>query len=191
MRWTLAGLGNPGPEYAMTRHNVGFQVVEGMGRDLKMAWRRGKNVSYSGPFLLGEDELWLLKPLTFMNLSGQGVKPFLIDRELPIERLIVVHDELDLSFGEVRFRFGGGTAGHKGLDSIVQALKTRDFYRVRVGIGRPSEKGLVVPYVLEPFLRQEVARLPELVGQVQIGVRVLIGEGLAKAQETFHRKILA
>lgn len=191
MRWTLAGLGNPGPEYAMTRHNVGFQVVEGMGRDLKMAWRRGKNVSYSGPFLLGEDELWLLKPLTFMNLSGQGVKPFLIDRELPIERLIVVHDELDLSFGEVRFRFGGGTAGHKGLDSIVQALKTRDFYRVRVGIGRPSEKGLVVPYVLEPFLRQEVARLPELVGQVQIGVRVLIGEGLAKAQETFHRKSLA
>jgi PTH1 family peptidyl-tRNA hydrolase len=191
MRWTLAGLGNPGPEYAMTRHNVGFQVVEGMAKDLRMAWRKAKNVSYSGPFLLADDEVWLLKPLTFMNLSGQGVKPFLLERELPIEGLIVVHDEMDLPYGEVRFRFGGGTAGHKGLDSIVQALKTKDFYRVRVGIGRPSEKGLVVPYVLEPFLRQELARLPDLIGQVQIGVRVLIDEGLTKAQETFHRRLLA
>jgi len=126
-----------------------------------------------------------------MNLSGQGVKPFLMERELPIDRLIVVHDDMDLPYGEVRFRFGGGTAGHKGLNSIVQALKTKDFYRVRVGIGRPSEKGLVVPYVLEPFSRHELARLPDLIGQVKIGVRVLIDEGLAKAQETFHRKMLA
>jgi PTH1 family peptidyl-tRNA hydrolase len=103
---------------------------------------------------------------------------------------MLVHDDLDLPFGEIRFRFGGGTAGHKGLESIVRTLQTNEFYRVRVGIGKPEEKERVVAYVLEPFRSNELSKLPELIRHVHIGVRQLIEEGLAKAQESFHRRVL-
>lgn len=190
MFWTLAGLGNPGMEYAMTRHNIGFLVIEEWVKALRLSWDKDKNVRYAGPFDLKGDKVYLIQPMTFMNLSGRGVASFLLARSLPSAGLIVVHDDLDLPFGEIRFRFGGGTAGHKGLESIVQSLQTNEFYRVRIGVGKPDDKARVVAYVLEPFRSHEVSRLPELIQHAQIGIRQLIEEGLQKAQECFHRRLL-
>lgn len=190
MFWTLAGLGNPGSAYTMTRHNIGFLVVEEFAKALRLSWNKDRDVRYAGPFIMGEGRVYLVEPMTFMNLSGQAIAPFLLSKGLPVAGLIVVHDDLDLPFGEIRFRFGGGTAGHKGLESIVRNLQTAEFYRVRVGIGKPEEKGAVVHYVLEPFRSSELSKLPELIQYVHIGLRQLIEEGLAKAQESFHRRVL-
>lgn len=151
----LAGLGNPGPRYAGTRHNCGFALVDAL---LEHASRRGRVDAMGGgkfhcelwrvalPDMPGN---WLVaKPTTFMNLSGQCVQPLLAWHKLPPERLLVAHDELDIAPGELRFKFGGGNAGHNGLKSITQLLGSPNFYRLRIGIGRPPQKGDVINWVL-------------------------------------------
>ena len=151
----IVGLGNPGREYEHTRHNSGFDVVTKL-LDLAYAegFVKGQNGAkfscdlwqVEGDFLKGT---WLLaKPLTFMNLSGHTVQPLLAWHKLTPANLIVIHDELDIQPGELRFKFGGGNAGHNGLKSISQQLGTNDFYRLRVGIGRPTYKTEVLNWVL-------------------------------------------
>lgn len=154
-RGVLVGLGNPGPRYAATRHNCGFALVEAL---LDMAHREGRVDSLNGGKFSCElwrvslpalDGTWLVAmPQTFMNASGQCVQPLLAWHKLKAERLLVAHDELDISPGELRFKFGGGNAGHNGLKSITQMLGTPDFYRLRIGIGRPPHKEDVIDWVL-------------------------------------------
>jgi PTH1 family peptidyl-tRNA hydrolase len=150
--YLVAGLGNPGPRYRDTRHNLGRRAVELVGEELGASWRSRWNGRLA-EVTDGDQRLALLVPETFMNDSGRSVAPALRFYKLPPERLVVVHDELDLSLGDVRAKRAGGLAGHNGLRSLVDALGTQDFLRVRVGIGRP-ERGdprPVADWVLTPF----------------------------------------
>ena len=145
----FAGLGNPGPEYAQTRHNVGFWLVDAAARWVRLSFRRearfqGEVCRYS------EDgrECRLLKPLTYMNLSGDSVAALVRFYRIPTEQILVAHDDLDLPPGSVRLKRGGGDGGHNGLKDITAKLGSNDYYRFRIGIGHPGSRELVTPYVL-------------------------------------------
>ena len=154
-RGLIAGLGNPGRQYEGTRHNLGFALVDFV---LRAAEQDGRVESLSGSKFrcelwrctLGREKGWWLaaKPQTYMNCSGESVQPLLAWHKLTPGHLLVVHDELDIAPGHMRFKFGGGNAGHNGLQSITQHLGTPDFYRLRLGIGRPPHKGDVTHWVL-------------------------------------------
>jgi peptidyl-tRNA hydrolase, PTH1 family len=152
LEYLVAGLGNPGPRYADTRHNLGRLVVELLAGQLGGGWRSRWNGRVS-ELRDGDRRLALLAPETFMNESGRSLAPALRFYKLPPERLVVVHDELDLELGDVRAKRGGGLAGHNGLRSVADALGTQDFLRVRIGIGRPErgDRRPVADWVLTPF----------------------------------------
>ena len=150
--YLVVGLGNPGKRYAGTRHNIGLRAVEEVVDRLGGSWR-GRWHGRVCETRDGDERIALLAPETFMNESGRSVSPAMRFYKLPPERLVVVHDELDLPLGDVRAKSGGGLAGHNGLRSVVQAIGTQDFLRVRIGIGRP-ERGdprPVADWVLQPF----------------------------------------
>jgi len=148
----VVGLGNPGARYRDTRHNLGRRAVELIADELGGSWRSRWNGRVS-ELRDGDDPLALLVPETFMNESGRSVAPALRFYKLPPERLVVVHDELDLELGDVRAKQGGGLAGHNGLRSLAEATGTQDFLRVRIGIGRPErgDRRPVADWVLQPF----------------------------------------
>ncbi len=176
LEYLIAGLGNPGPRYAATRHNIGFLVAEELVERLGGSFRS----KFSGRLAEvrdGDARLAILCPETFMNLSGRSVGPALRFYKLPPERLVVVHDELDLELGDVRTKAGGGLAGHNGLRSIAEAIGSQDFLRVRIGVGRP-DRGEPVPvadWLLQPF-RPEVD-VPALVRRGADAVLGLIRSG--------------
>ena len=186
----IVGLGNPGKKYEKTRHHAGFLALDELCRseglpDFKEkfsgVWTRGK--------VFGGPEVVALKPLTFMNLSGDSVQPastFL--KAVPAE-IIVLHDELDLPFGQVRLKSGGGHGGHNGLRSIIERLGTPDFVRVRMGIGRPPPgfRGDVADYVLEGFDASERAELPDLVSRALRAVKLVVTDGLAAAMNAVNQ----
>ena len=150
--YLVVGLGNPGKRYAGTRHNIGLRAVEEVVDRLGGSWR-GRWHGRVCETRDGDERIALLAPETFMNESGRSVSPAMRFYKLPPERLVVVHDELDLPLGDIRAKYGGGLAGHNGLRSVVQAIGTQDFLRVRIGIGRP-ERGdprPVADWVLQPF----------------------------------------
>jgi peptidyl-tRNA hydrolase, PTH1 family len=162
--WLIVGLGNPGREYAGHRHNVGFMVLDELAsRSGAEAFRAKFSGEIARTELRGEDAL-LLKPMTYMNLSGDSVQPCAAFFKIPVDRVVVIHDELDVPFGEVRLKKGGGHAGHNGLRSLIQRMGP-DFGRLRVGIGRPpaSFRGEVADYVLSPFSAEEREKLPKIV----------------------------
>jgi len=148
----VVGLGNPGARYRDTRHNLGRRAVELIADELGGSWRSRWNGRVS-ELRDGDERLALLVPETFMNESGRSVAPALRFYKLPPDRLVVVHDELDLELGDVRAKEGGGLAGHNGLRSLAEALGTQDFLRVRIGIGRPErgDRRPVADWVLQPF----------------------------------------
>jgi peptidyl-tRNA hydrolase, PTH1 family len=149
--YLVVGLGNPGPRYCDTRHNLGRKAVERVAEQLGGSWR-SRWSGLSSEVRDGDKRLVLLVPETFMNDSGRSVAPALRFTKLPAERLVVVHDELDLELGDVRAKRGGGLAGHNGLRSLADALGTQDFLRVRIGIGRPErgDQRPVADWVLQP-----------------------------------------
>ncbi|MGQ0658534.1 MAG: aminoacyl-tRNA hydrolase [Chromatiales bacterium] len=145
----IVGLGNPGPDYAPTRHNVGFWFADRLAAHAAVGFRR--EAKFHGEVCRGlaaTRECWLLKPLTFMNLSGDSVAEFARFYHIPSEEILVAHDELDLPPGTVRLKWGGGDGGHNGLSDIIAKLATSDFYRMRIGIGHPGMRELVTPYLL-------------------------------------------
>ncbi|MGA4669152.1 aminoacyl-tRNA hydrolase [Propionibacteriaceae bacterium Y1923] len=194
--WLVAGLGNPGPAYAATRHNVGFLVAD-------EAARRG-NASFSAPRGMYADvaetrlgatgfgavgdavKVVLAKPRTYMNESGRSIRALCSFHKIPLEQVIVVHDELDIDFGQLRLKLGGGDNGHNGLKSTRAHLGSGDFYRVRYGIGRPPGRQAASDYVLQPFpskLREDV--LVEAARACD-AIETLINEGLPAAQNKFN-----
>ncbi len=183
----VAGLGNPGPKYAGNRHNVGFMVVERLAERWGVGGFREK---FKGRFAKGtfaDEDVVLLEPLTYMNLSGESVQKALAFFKVGLGELLVVHDELDLPFGELRIKVGGGTAGHNGLRSIVGQCGGNGFTRVRVGIGRPRS-GSVEGYVLSDFSRDEQATLPDLVERAAQMVEAVVEKGPRGAMNALHRK---
>jgi PTH1 family peptidyl-tRNA hydrolase len=186
--WLVAGLGNPDEEYAGTRHNAGFEVVERLAKRWESSrWStrfHGKFVSVQ-PAGLGFTVL-LLKPMTYMNLSGRSVQGAMAFYRVPPERVLVVHDDMDLEFGTLRLKAGGGTAGHRGLESLSAAVGA-GFLRLRVGIGRPERRD-AVDHVLSPFSAEEAAALPPLLDQAAEMVERCLREGPQAAMNAFHRR---
>jgi peptidyl-tRNA hydrolase, PTH1 family len=188
----IVGLGNPGREYSGTRHNVGFMVAEalserwGLGR-AKDRFRgriaEGRVIDHSGatPAVVGAPRVAVLCPQTFMNDAGRSVGPARGAFKLPLERVLVVHDEIDIPFGEVRTRLGGGLAGHNGLKSIKRELGGADFMRVRVGVGRPdsTDPEIVSAYVLGRF-REDRAEVAELIEHACEQVERVVLDGVAE-----------
>ncbi|TME81468.1 MAG: aminoacyl-tRNA hydrolase [Chloroflexi bacterium] len=184
-RWLVIGLGNPGREYERSRHNMGFLVVDELARrhQGRVAGREAK--SLTGRVRIGDRELVLAKPQTMMNLSGLAAKALRAKYGVPLERTLVIHDELDLPFGRLRIRKGGSSAGNHGLDSLIGSFGSKEFIRVRVGIGRPPGNG--VDYVLSPFSTAEQAQVRDIVSRAADAVLVTIEQGLERAMTEFNR----
>jgi peptidyl-tRNA hydrolase, PTH1 family len=186
--WLVVGLGNPGERYESTRHNVGARVVERIGERLGERFRKARFI----PLRVAEakadgSRLWLVRPLTYMNVSGPPVASFASRHRLGPERIVVCHDEIDLQFGVLRLKRGGSTAGHRGVDSLCRALRATDFYRVRLGVGRPPGRKEPADHVLEPFARAEREDVELLIEDASEAVLTLIREGLSAAQDRFNR----
>ena len=186
----IAGLGNPGPEYHETRHNAGFMVLDRLADHAGISVSRKAFNGVFGEGLWQGERLFLLKPQTYMNLSGRSVAAALRYYKLSPAELIVIHDELDIPFGQVKVKEGGGHGGHNGLRSLMAELGTGDFVRVRVGIGRPA-KGDPVNYVLGPFGRDEVPLLPRLCDGVCDLLSLLLREGVPKTMSLYNRRDLS
>ncbi len=186
--WLVAGLGNPGPEYAGTRHNVGFSVVERLAAESCTTFRPGPARGRAAAIRLAGVPVLLLEPLAFMNLSGEPVAACLRALRLPVERLLVVHDDMDLPLGRMKIVAEAGAAGHRGVASIQAALGTTAFPRIRIGIGRPGESEDAADRVLSPFTETEVAVVAEVVDRAAAAVRSLIAEGTAAAMNRFNTR---
>jgi PTH1 family peptidyl-tRNA hydrolase len=180
----VVGLGNPGPKYANTRHNVGFMVVDRLAERLKAGVFREK---FSGEFVrVSSPDVVLLKPLTFMNLSGESVQQAMQFFKVDLKDVLVAHDELDLPYGECRLKQGGGAAGHNGLRSIIQHCGGEGFGRLRVGIGRPRGEG--VSHVLGEFSASERTALEDVLQTAALGVEAVLAKGIAQAMNTFNAR---
>lgn len=177
----MVGLGNPGRRYARTRHNAGFLVLD------RLAAAEGLTFREKGEALLAEwGRGWLMKPLTYMNLSGRAVAPFLRKKGIPLERLLVVHDDMDLPLGRIRLKRGGSSGGQKGVASIIEALGDAGFDRLRIGIGRPPPGVDPVDWVLSPFSREEEPVVERILEAAAEAVRTWRDEGLAAAQSRYN-----
>src|ERR687884_1845915 len=181
----VAGLGNPGREYEQTRHNVGWLVADGLARRHGGSFR-SKFSGRVAEVRLGDLRLALLKPETYMNESGRSVGAAARFYKVPPEQTLLVHDDVDLEEGRLQARLGGGLAGHNGLRSIAQHLRTNDFLRLRIGVGRPGrgDPRPVADYVLSPF--DPHVDVGELVARAADAVEVLAAEGLPAAQQRFN-----
>ncbi|AFM18904.1 peptidyl-tRNA hydrolase [Mycolicibacterium chubuense NBB4] len=183
----VVGLGNPGPQYATTRHNLGFLVADVLADRIGAAFKVHKK---SGAEVvtgrLGGKSVVLAKPRTYMNESGRQVGPLAKFYSVAPADIIVIHDELDIDFGRIRLKSGGGVAGHNGLRSVGSALGSNDFQRVRIGIGRPPGRQSGASFVLENFNSRERPELGTIVEQAADATELLIAHGIEPAQNTVH-----
>jgi PTH1 family peptidyl-tRNA hydrolase len=183
--WLVVGLGNPGAKYAGTRHNVGFMIVDRLAENCGAGPFREK---FSGAFVrLSSPDVVLLKPQTFMNLSGESVQSAMTFFKVSLPQVLVVHDELDLAFGDTRLKKGGGTAGHNGLKSILQHGGGDGFWRMRVGIGRPRS-GEAAAHVLNDFSASERAELPDVLDHAALGLRAVFERGAEAVMNDFNAR---
>jgi peptidyl-tRNA hydrolase, PTH1 family len=185
-RWLLAGLGNPGPQYAGNRHNVGFMVADVLAARVGSGFRRDRSRAQAASGRLNGVPVIIAKPMSFMNLSGQPLSAVAGFYKIPPARLVVIHDELDLPFGTIRLKVGGGDGGHNGLRSVTRTLAAKEYYRVRVGIGRPPGRQDPADYVLRDFSTAERKELPLVLERAADAVEALVRLGLAAAQNEFH-----
>ncbi len=159
----LVGLGNPGKKYTNTRHNIGFIVLDELLKDYNLSWKEEKKYFYQ-KIKIENLTLHFLKPMEYMNLSGNAVLEILQLYKIAVKNILVVHDEIDFPFGKMKLKLGGGHAGHNGLKDIIQKISSNDFYRLRFGIGRPENKDIeIADYVLSNFNEQEKQELPKLI----------------------------
>ncbi|MDS1272110.1 aminoacyl-tRNA hydrolase [Lipingzhangella sp. LS1_29] len=185
-RWLVVGLGNPGPRYARNRHNVGFMVVDLLAQRLGERWKPSRSRAELVTSRLAGTPVVLVKPRTYMNRSGAAVGPLCSYYGIPAQRVLVVHDELDLDFGVLKLKQGGGNNGHNGLRSVSEAVGGPEFLRVRFGVGRPPGRTDAATYVLQDFDRSERTDLGVHVERAADAVESVLADGLAKAQNTFH-----
>lgn len=187
--WLIVGLGNPGEEYRQTPHNLGFLTVERLSEDAGIRVTRPEEDALVGSGEIGGRQALLAKPLSFVNRSGGPVKRLLRRYRLAPQRLLVVYDELDLAWGRLRLKQKGSAAGHNGMQSIIDALGTSEFPRLRIGIhpGHPVSNG--ARYVLRPFTRDEIEEVGEIVGGAAEVVRHALAEGTEKAMARSNRRL--
>lgn len=179
----IAGLGNPGPKYSLNRHNVGFMVVDEILQNLQSTSINKSN--FRGE-LYKSGDIFLLKPTTFMNLSGESIAP--VCNYYDIEKVVVIYDEIDLPFGSLRFKLGGGNNGHNGLKSIDSCIG-KEYFRVRVGVGRPENKEDVANYVLSDFSKEEKVALVDIIKDAASASLEFSESELNKIQEKYTKKL--
>jgi peptidyl-tRNA hydrolase, PTH1 family len=184
----IVGLGNPGPEHLLTRHNAGFWFVDALAA--KAGARFRSHTKFQGEICrtqLSGGEVTLLKPMTYMNRSGLAIRALFDYLKVQASEVLVVHDELDLPVGEVRFKLGGGAGGHNGLRDTITHLG-QDFWRLRLGIGHPGDKSEVIDYVLRRAPKEEEARLLESVSEAVPALQVFLEQGAERAMNDLHGK---
>jgi PTH1 family peptidyl-tRNA hydrolase len=186
----IAGLGNPGSRYRFSRHNIGFLVLDRLAEQHQISvGQRGFGALFGKGHI--SDQLVLLsKPQLYMNVSGEVVKKFFDYFKIEVKDVIVVHDDLDLPFGTIRIKTGGGPGGHKGLISIIEHLDVEDFSRVRLGIGKPERKEMVDSYVLSPFSADEADRLPPVIDTAAEMLREMLSSGIQATMSKYHGKTI-
>ncbi len=183
----IVGLGNPGPEYAETRHNAGFRFLDavlfGSGVRLRHESRFAGDV---GKLSVGGKELWLLAPQTFMNHSGEAVAKLAHYYKIPVDEILVVHDELDLAPGAVRLKIGGGNGGHNGLTDVTEKLGSADYLRLRIGIGHPGSAAQVVSFVLKRAPASEQALIDEAIERARQHLPDIVQGQYPKVMNALH-----
>lgn len=185
--WLAVGLGNPGKRYELTRHNAGARALEGLAHRLGVKLRSTRAVALAGQTRLGGGRLLLARPTTFMNESGRAVALLSRTKGVPAERLVILHDEIDLPAGSLKVKRGGGSAGNHGIESVVRSLGTTDFYRIRIGVGRPAS-ALQEPaeYLLEPMASSDARLLKQVEEKAGEAVLELIHRGLEETMNRFN-----
>ncbi len=177
----IVGLGNPGKEHENTRHNAGFMVIDAFLRRLRIKRRREEHLSHIFRTKLGGREILLAKPMTYMNNSGLAVLNILEEEGIEPSEMLVVYDDIDLPLGALRLRERGSSGGHRGMESVIKHIKTSDFPRLRVGIGRPSKKEDVVKWVLSPFTEEEMPALRDVLERSTLCLERVIMMGVREA----------
>jgi PTH1 family peptidyl-tRNA hydrolase len=186
--WLLAGLGNPGRQYAGNRHNVGFMVVDEVRRRAGARSPRVRMGAELSEAAIGRSKVIFCKPMEFMNVSGSAISRAAVFWKIPPQRILVVHDDMDLDFGRMKLVEGGGTGGHNGLRSIVDALGTEAFCRLRFGIGRPPPAWEGADFVLADFSTEERKILPDLIEEAAQAGETIVKDGLVTAMNKFNRR---
>ena len=185
--YLLVGLGNPGREYSDTRHNVGFMSVDRLAERLGVTFTRTQSKALLTDARYQGVRIYLAKPQTYMNLSGQAVGALVKFYKIPLENLLVLYDDVDLPFDTLRLRPKGGSAGHKGMRSIIQQLGTQEFPRLRLGVGRSFGSRQAADYVLKPFSRQESEFLPAYLDRAADAALAFVTEGIQPAMTIYNR----
>jgi PTH1 family peptidyl-tRNA hydrolase len=186
--WLVVGLGNPGERYAQTRHNIGARVAERLAERLGARIRKVRFIPIeAAEATLDGERVYLARPQTFMNVSGPPVASFAKRRKVDVGRVIACHDEIDLAFGAMKVKRGGSTAGHNGLKSLQGAFRSPEFYRVRLGVGRPPGRKDAADHVLDRFTKAEREEVDLLIEAGADAVETLIREGLTAAQDRHNR----
>jgi PTH1 family peptidyl-tRNA hydrolase len=185
----IVGLGNPGQKYQLTRHNIGFMVVDALAREFCQGAFKSEHKAQTSKMRLGSKQALLVKPQTYMNLSGESVLALTKYYSIDLDDLVVVHDEVDQAFGSLVYQTNRGHGGHNGIRNIHQLLGRKDYDRLRLGVGRPSHSGqAVADYVLQNFSKQEMTLLPELLELAAESLCHYIQEGFEKTATKFNRK---
>ena len=184
----IVGLGNPGRKYERTRHNAGFMAADEVAGSLHADITQEKHHALIGKARLDSEVVILAKPQTYMNESGRAVRAILADTYAAVSDLIVIHDELDLGFGSVRVKIGGGHGGHNGLRSIIEHVGSPDFIRVRIGVGRPAPGVDAADYVLSPFSGDERQTVTDVMERAAAAIKAIVVEGPTRAMNIFNQK---
>lgn len=161
----IFGLGNPGAKYQTTKHNIGFMVVDQLAKNLNLTFNQTKFKSLYAEGRLGDEKIILIKPQTYMNLSGEAVQPWMDFYKLTKEDIIIIYDDMDLEVGKIRLRLKGGAGGHNGVKSIIQHLGEPNFNRIRIGVGRPYPGQEVVAHVLSSFRKEDADKIEDAIYQ--------------------------
>ncbi|MEA5079140.1 MAG: aminoacyl-tRNA hydrolase [Anaerolineaceae bacterium] len=187
--YLIVGLGNPGREYRNTRHNVGFLAIDALAKSLNVTLGKVQSKALVGQGKFGASKVILVKPQTYMNLSGQAVSGLLNFYKISTEHLIVIHDDIDLPFGTIRIRPGGGSAGQRGVKSIIEKVGTQEFARMRLGVGRPPGQMDAAAYVLQPFTKEDEEFLVNFLAKAAEAAGEFVNNGLNAAMNKYNGTI--
>lgn len=187
--FAVIGLGNPGKEYINSRHNSGFMVVDNLASSLHLSTNQ---YSCKSLFSIGirkgsEEEILLAKPQTYMNLSGESVAELIQKFSIDLKKMIIIHDDIDLEFRQIRLKKSGGSGGHNGLKSIIQKIESEEFFRLRIGIGRPADANQVIDYVLDPFTSSEMKDMTVVIEEATFAILDLIDSGFEYAANKYNK----
>jgi len=185
--WIIVGLGNPGKKYSRTRHNIGFMVIEEIAKRYAIEFQEENDTRRTGRGSIDKEEVLLLEPLVYMNRSGIVVNKIMTTCNVPLKHLVVIHDDIDMETGKLRIKRKSSSGGHKGVESIIQSISSRDFIRVKIGIGReagvPEED-----YVLRRFRKNEVFIIKKAIEKASDAVTSILTDGLEKAMSKFNNQ---